>query len=223
MKKKSSYYRGIVNSGLWSLDLMANLKCRRYNFVSEDCPLHGIFEGLGSLMSGRPFNEAPQLEWSLEFFVDLLLTAYSIFILQSAAILRVKSPESLCLGLLDLHLTSSPKISPYYYYFSGKVGFQCGHTVTLQELCLTSSPYRFTKTVHLSPNERMSWTALHGARSRMKSMHAQGTHFHIRQMGCWQSKRAYSIAVLSRWMFQIPVFLNSALSLSGPRFGSPNG
>jgi hypothetical protein len=59
-------------------------------------------------------------------------------------------------------------------------------------------------------------------------MHAQGAHISIFGNGDadkakQESPPAYSIAVLSRWMFQIPVFLNSALSLSGPRFGSPNG
>ena len=67
-------------------------------------------------MSGRPFNGASQVEDHSNF----LLMSFSrltviLFYSQPQYILRVKSPESLCLGLLYLHFTFSRKISPYYY------------------------------------------------------------------------------------------------------------
>jgi hypothetical protein len=40
---------------------MTNLKSHCYNFVSEDCPPHGIFEALGSLMSGGLSTKLPNL------------------------------------------------------------------------------------------------------------------------------------------------------------------
>jgi hypothetical protein len=92
----------------------------------------------------------------------------------------------------------------------GKWGFSA--VITLRELCLTGSPYRFTNTVRLSSNECMSWTALHGARSRMKvDACAGGTHFHIRQWGCWQSKAREPTSLQYRGLVTLDVS-NTCLS-----------
>jgi hypothetical protein len=163
-------------------------------------------------MSGRPFNGAPQLRDPSNF----LLISFS----RLTVFLSYSQPQFSVLNLWKVYVsdyyicfTFSRKISLYYCYFSGKVGFQRGD----QELCLTSSPYHFTNTVHFASNERMSWTALHRARSRMKVYVYAGAH--ISTFGKWDADKAREPTVSRSCHAGVSntCLLNSALSLSRPR------